>query len=419
MDWITELRKRPFPLNLLMFFYACDFYPERFQFQSAVAEIAYPETAHCWGRRIGKTLTTSLTSQFLASIAGWRGVYLVPSAPQLESPNEYWLSNPFGDRVSADWLYCQGRKCINLAPMTNNNVRSKGFDFIVFDEQAALEKRQEGLLNVAKKMVQNSQHRHVVRISTPVINTQFEKDYLRLRDRGWAWKYNYQDVDQRRKWILPALEEIEEERKMVEDGHYPAWLFNQETLAEFSAMGGTIFSDYSQSTLNLYDPYSPEYIGIDVNPRYGHTAVITQLPNPGEIYVKEEIELGTDTEMAAEKIRLRARYNTHVAIELNGAGIEVYKTFQKHFKRKGFLGKLTSYTIDDQVRANRVMQLLRFHTIINPQAKQFFTQFKGAQWDPNKKMMPLKGPEDHWIDAWYVGNQQWMNEVRVGGIAHS
>jgi len=195
------------------------------------------------------------------------------------------------------------------------------------------------------------------------------------------------------------LEEIQRTRIMVDEGHYPQWLFLQETMAQFAAQGGSIFSDYEERNLSV-DPYLKEWIGIDINPKAGHTATVAVRPSPNVIYFKEVIDLGTDTELAAQIIKNRMRWNTSVELELNGAGEEAVKVFYKVLG-SDYLGSFRGIEWTEQLKFNRVMEMLKFHIISSEQARKFHDQLRGASWSPVKKLSPMKTPEDHWIDAGY------------------
>lgn len=394
---IQVLRQKPFPLNLVMFNEFCGYSLSPEQVVAQIQMLGYKESAGCWGRQLGKTLTVSLTTLFMAAILGWRGGYRTPMEGQCEPPLEYWGSTPFYEGTSRGWLKVNGKKMIHLAPVTDNQMRGKTLDFLVYDEQAGCSKKQEPMLLYGKKMIQNSPYRRLIRISTPICNTMFETDYYRLEKRGQTTHYTYKDFNAATPWLQDAIEEILETQRLMDDGHYPIHLFKQETLAEFAPAGGSIFSDYEERTI-IPEPQGAEWIGIDINPKTGHTAIVTQRINPRVIYLKEQIDLGTDTEYAAKRIKERMRWNTSVELELNGPGEEAIKTFWKVLK-DDYLGSFQGISWTDQLKIDRIMQILKKHVIVNPQAKKTFRQIRGYSWDPHFKLKPNKTPDDHWIDG--------------------
>ena len=395
---VKGLRSEPLPKALYMFDSICGYHPHPRQFEAQLAILAYPETANCWGRQLGKTLWDSLTGEFMSVVLGMRGAFRTPMEGQCEAPLEYWQSTPFFEGMSDGWAKFGGKRMIHLGPITNNNMRSKTLDYIIYDEEASCTKKQDLLLDVGEYMVQNSKKRRVVHVSTPMIGTKFESNFTRLEALGKAFRYTYKDF-QGTSWINAAMIEIQKKKAMVESGHYPRWLFLQEVDAIFAAQGGSIFSDYEMGVIPIHEN-QPEYIGIDINPKAGHTAIVSYFLPPSTFYVKEQIDLGTNTEYAATVLRNRSTWRTHIEFEMNGPGEEAYKTFMKVFK-KGFLGKFTPVHWDEQNKFNRVMQLLACKIVVNPQAKDAWEQIRGASWDPNKKLAPFKTPNDHWIDATY------------------
>jgi hypothetical protein len=158
--------------------------------------------------------------------------------------------------------------------------------------------------------------------------------------------------------------------------------------------------------------YCPEFIGVDCNPVFGHTAVVLERTSPFETYIKEELDLGADSYVAAARMKERMRSNSTLVIEGNGPGKELYKTFKKVFCPNGkvdFEGQLLCLDIDEDSRTTRVFKMLHDHFIINPKAEQTLAQHKGYGWDPNAKSKPLKTPNDHYIDAECLAFQVMAN----------
>lgn len=396
---IDTLRKLPFPTNLIVFNRICGYELEPEQLLAQIKMIIYPESAHCWGRQLGKTLTVSLTTLFMSAVLGMRGCYRTPQKAQCDAPLEYWSSTPFYSGKSNDYIRVLGKKMIHLAPITNNSMRSRTVDYLIYDEQAAASRKQELMLLYGQKMVQNSFKRHVIRISTPIVSTGFETDYNRLDGIGQTTCYTYKSFSQESPWIIAAIEEIEETIKLVEAGHYPLHLFQQEVLAMFAPAGGAIFSDYEESYLK-YNHFAPIFVGIDVNPKAGHTAIFVRYIHPNIIYVMEELDLGTDTEQAAVIIKNKMTHNTSVRLELNGPGEEAYKVFIKVLNQgKRPPGHFDGEIWSEDAKIQRIMQMMKHHFIFSPACKKTYTQYKAYSWDPNHKLKPVKTPDDHWIDG--------------------
>lgn len=375
----------------------CGYKPEPQQLVAQYLMIKKQETAGCWGRQLGKTLFTSLTSAFMYLILGWKGGYRTPMKGQCEAPKEYWQGLPFYSGMSNDWVKFNGKRAIHLSPITDNNMRSKTLDFLVYDEQAGCSKKQEQMIIFGKKMIQNSRNRHLIRISTPIVGSSFEKDFFRLMDSNAATRYTYQSYDQSAEWLQAAIEEIKETELMVNKGQYPLHLFKQETLAQFAPAGGAIFSNYKRGIMDM-NHFSNRCYGIDINPKFGHIAVAVTRPTPNTIYVYDEIELTPATDYAAKTMRNLMRYDVSVNMEKNGAGEEAMKVFRKELA-KGYEGRFDYIDWTEQKKISRIMGMLEFNFVFGPKAQNTFDQFKSYAWDENHKLKPNKTPDDHYIDA--------------------
>jgi hypothetical protein len=378
----------------------CGYKPEPQQLVAQYQMILNQETAGCWARQLGKTLFTSLTSAFMSVVLGWKGIYRAPMKGQCDAPKEYWQSLPFWSGMSNDYVKFNGKKSIHLGPITDNTMRSMTADYIVYDEQAGCSKKQEQMILYGKKMIQNSPNRHLIRISTPIVGSSFEKDFYRLMESNAATRYTYQSFNQQSEWLQPAIAEILETEKLVKAGQYPLHLFKQETLAQFAPAGGAIFSNYEMKDLPLNTHFMKRYVGIDINPKFGHIAVLCTPLGNNTIYVFDEIELGVDTEYAAKQVMNMMDYRVSINFENNGAGQEAGKVFKKAYSRANEPEGIIKYVDwNEQSKIDRIMGMLENKFIFNKKASRTYEQFRSYAWDEKHKLRPTKTPDDHYIDS--------------------
>lgn len=360
---------------------------EDWQVQDLCLILTKPESAVCWSRRIGKTFCMSILALWLA-VEGKHGLFLVAGMDQLIQPKLYWATISLVTNVQEEWVFVNYEPMIHLNCLTDKNARSSGNQWVIFDEEGAIDSNKQYLVHVASITVRNYTNSRIIHVSTAKRGTTFEENFFRLFPLGCTSYHTYLDVQ----GVYIDKTKIEQDKAIM-----PLWLWEQEYLCKWVAVGGSIFHNLEEcSDLSSYKPTA---VGIDWN-KSGHTLVfIHRNESDKVIYILKEQWIDPQTHLTGLNLSfidsIQKQYPGITLYVEDGGYNEAWAI--ESSARYGAV-KVQPTPVE---KSARLMESLRYTLKIDKTTCPFLTkELKSAGWDTHK-MTYLKDVTHtcHYLDA--------------------
>jgi len=333
-----------------------------------------------WTRARGgsKTRDAVLLAVFFA-LRNYNVCWRAASSDQLAQARIYYEQNPFISKVGQFAITPIAGPIINSSTLTDKRSRSRRMDVIIYDELGSLHYEIEWTNYLASLgMISNSKDPHILYCSSVWTGSIFDRIM-----RGWE--------------MLPGLEQEglytshpKEDCTWVNSKQYrnimPDWMFKCEFDCLWSQPGGAVFKN-----IKPFVPVPKDAIlsaGVDWNPSYGHTIVVTGLYYK-EAWVLEEYLLSSTALVKAKTDELSKR-KISVTFEQGGTNMGFNEQVQ---------GRKEQWTKEQKARKLVQASVLKSIYISRNTAPHTYNNLMNATWDPEKPGETLKMLDDHYLDA--------------------